>query len=151
MAESKDEVTFPKTTAQVDLETRLKNGNKAEYASDPVNPKDVGVVSDDGFVGVDPIYQNAANKTDRPIAAKSGPDKAAEEAHIESVEGDANEPSEQLAGLYGDVSRSGDKDSEGVSGGEAVPATQTPDASDAAPAAGGVSTQVPPPASNNPS
>lgn len=34
--------------------------------------------SDNGFVGVDPIYQNFANETEQPFLAEGGPEKKVE-------------------------------------------------------------------------
>lgn len=37
-----------------------------------VNPED-GPLDRDGFIGVDPIYQNFANETDSPVPGESAP------------------------------------------------------------------------------
>lgn len=59
----------------------------------------------DGFVGVSPEYQNYANDFDRPLAAKSGVEKAAEKKFEESLKDEASEPGEKLKSVYGDVDR----------------------------------------------
>ncbi len=90
-----------------------------------VNPKDNKVVTDEGYVGVDPVYQNHANDTEKPLQSKKGPDKLAEQAYVEAVEGDAKEASDELKDLYGAVSN--DESNDGVTiGGEPVHATVTP-------------------------
>lgn len=67
---------YEKPASQVDLEAR----QKSDYV--PPSVKKVGTdaePSENGYVGVDPIYQNYANDTDGPQAAESGP-----EAKVES-------------------------------------------------------------------
>lgn len=56
-------------TDQAELKERLDNG----FESDRV--LDDGEAPDDvpGYVGVDPIYQNAANKTEEPYRSEDGP------------------------------------------------------------------------------
>jgi hypothetical protein len=71
-----------------------------------VNPVDqADHVTDEGYVGVDPVYQNYANDTDKPLAAEEGPDQAAEDAFHEAYEAEASEGSELLLSNYGAVNR----------------------------------------------
>lgn len=78
-----------KSTQQLDLEARQAE----DYVSPFVLGKTVGpnesLVSEDGFVGVDPIYQNAANETDEPLAAEDGVEKVIEDRVLELIETDA--------------------------------------------------------------
>lgn len=78
-----------KSTQQLDLETRQAE----DYVSPLARAKTVGpnesLISEDGFVGVDPIYQNAANETEEPYASDEGPEKALEDRVLELVESDA--------------------------------------------------------------
>ena len=50
-----------------------------------VNPED-GVLDKDGFVGVDPVYQNFANKTDAPLG------EAADEEDDEDEDAEDDKP-----------------------------------------------------------
>lgn len=92
-----------KSTHQRYLETVLDPERKAPVFSESVNPS--VAITDDGYIGTDPIYQNHANATDEPHQADDGPDKLAEDAYIESVEGGPKEPGDDLKGYFSDVSR----------------------------------------------
>jgi hypothetical protein len=72
MAEEKKEAQYEKPTSQLDLEARQAEGYVPP--SQLVQPNDPGVTPFDrgGYVGVDPVYQNAANETERPIRADEG-------------------------------------------------------------------------------
>lgn len=67
------------SAAEVDLEARLADDFKGEsdlgIRSQTVQPNPLG---DEDYVGTDAIYQNHANDTEEPLAAKSGVDKKAE-------------------------------------------------------------------------
>lgn len=81
-----------KSTQQLDLEARAKD----DYVSPLARAKTVGpnesLVSEDGFVGVDPMYQNYANETDAPLASESGPEKDLEDRVLGVAEEPAPEP-----------------------------------------------------------
>lgn len=116
------------STHQLYLESLLGEESKDRkppvFKGGNVDPKDLHAVTKDGYVGTDPIYQNAANKTEKPLQAKSGPDKLAEDAYKAAVEGEPNEAGDQLKALYGDVSNTREEGS--VIGGAPVKATVTP-------------------------
>lgn len=60
---------YSKPTSQVDLEAR----QKSDYVPSTVlNQGSDPELSENGYVGVDPIYQNAANVTEQPIEASGG-------------------------------------------------------------------------------
>lgn len=65
------------------------------------NPSSDNAVNKDGFVGVDPVYQNFANKTDAPLAAGKGDEKALEEKHKKNLDGERGVPNVQLAAIAG--------------------------------------------------
>ena len=75
-------VTFTKPTSQLDLEARQAKDYKPSNIIAGTNPE----VDDSGYVGVDVMYQNAANETDEPQAATEGPEAVAEEAYVKSVQ-----------------------------------------------------------------
>lgn len=83
--EKKPQLGVP-STAQLDLERRQGN----EYVGDSelasrrtfVNPSPLG---EEEYIGTDPIYQNHANDTEKPLAASKGVWKDAEDAYKESV------------------------------------------------------------------
>lgn len=72
MANKKPEYTQPRT--QTDLEARLADEPPA--ASVVVNPNPFG---DEAYAGTDPIYQNHANDTEKPLRAAKGVEKKAED------------------------------------------------------------------------
>jgi hypothetical protein len=60
---------YSKPASQLDLEARQKDDYEPPAVLKPgVDP----ALSTNGYVGVDPIYQNAANSTERPIEATKG-------------------------------------------------------------------------------
>lgn len=72
--EDKKEVQYDKPTSQLDLEQRQAEGyvppSQLVQAGEPGDtPFDNG-----GFIGVDPVYQNAANETERPLRQTEGPE-----------------------------------------------------------------------------
>ena len=74
----------------------------AEKASDPDYKPDSVLIkgteqpkSDNGYVGVDPIYQNHSEERDKPRAAEEGPEAVLEEAFFtEDVDFDQTAPPE---------------------------------------------------------
>lgn len=89
----KEKVEYTRPTSQLDLERRLANDNNVEPAGHlrSVNPSDaldLDDEGDDGFVGVDPVYRNYANETEKPMQADEGPEAKAEELHWRSVYGE---------------------------------------------------------------
>lgn len=93
-------VEYTKPTSQLDLEARL--GDDSTPVFNPAeNP---APVSEDGFVGVSPEYQNYANDTDKPLASEDGVEQVAEEL-FDSAYGDAEDdkPSESVMKNYESV------------------------------------------------
>lgn len=70
---------YTKPTSLLDLEDRQKD----DYVPPGtlVGDTDVSPLNRGGFIGVDPVYQNAANETERPFNPESGPEAKAVE-HI---------------------------------------------------------------------
>lgn len=82
--------------SQVDLEARLKTGDKSNrvlstadsYEQDDVDKESVAGYAVEGnevnaYVGVDPIYQNYADETQKPLRAEGGPEAKLEELTLE--------------------------------------------------------------------
>lgn len=67
---------YEKPTSQVDLEARLKD----DYESPSLlrQGESPSLESANGYIGVDPIYQNFANETEKPLAAEKGVEKKLE-------------------------------------------------------------------------
>jgi len=68
------EAVFEKSTAQLDLEAR-----QADDYESPLKVAATGEPGDTpfdnaGYIGVDPVYQNAANETERPLRQTEGPE-----------------------------------------------------------------------------
>lgn len=99
MADKKAKVEYSKSTAQVDLEARLGEDAPAPKFGEKVNPDPS---SEDGFVGVDPIYQNAANKYEEPLEAEDGGFADAEQAFADAYT-EVSEPSDQVKENYANV------------------------------------------------
>lgn len=97
------ELDVPSTHQQY-LEKTLGEESEAPVFGASQNPVD-STLNADGFVGVDPVYQNFANDTDEPLAAEEGPDKLAEEAYADAVEGGPREASDALKENFSSVSR----------------------------------------------
>ena len=77
---------YSKPTSQVDLEERTKDDYvvpaQLVQGTDPVP-------AETGFVGVDPIYQNYANDTEKPLRAEKGAEKKFEDlAYADEVDTD---------------------------------------------------------------
>lgn len=132
MANKKPEYTQPRT--QTDLEARLADEPPA--ASVVVNPNPFG---DEAYAGTDPIYQNYANDTEKPLRAAKGVEKKAEdqirEAHKFADDADVVDDH----GLGGKAARANVASSATVEP-EPEPAPEEPDTS------GGGNPSVPPPA-----
>jgi hypothetical protein len=83
---------YSKPASQVDLEERLSD----DYV--PVGQLNQGTdpgLSDNGFVGVDPIYQNFANETEKPFKAEKGPEaKIEKDVFTDDVDFDAGATAE---------------------------------------------------------
>jgi len=113
---------------QVYLESLLgEEGQEAPapvYGGESVNPNELQAVTDDGYIGTDPVYQNYADDTHKPLAADGGVDQLAEEAYVEAVEGEPSEAGDDLKKHYGEVANTRE---EGTTiGGEPVHSTLTP-------------------------
>lgn len=82
--EAGEGVTYTKPTSQLDLEERLKDGNEVErFKIETIDPADQ--VNEDGYVGTDPVYQNHAEDTHKPLAAEGGADAKAEKLYAEAT------------------------------------------------------------------
>lgn len=68
--------SYSKPTSQLDLEERQ---SKDYVVPGQINLGTDPQPSDSGFVGVDPVYQNFANDTEKPFKAEKGPEAKAEE------------------------------------------------------------------------
>lgn len=103
-----------KPTSQLDLERRLK---AEEEGSTPVffetkNPDESTLFGeDDSYRGTDPIYQNYANSTDKPLDAEKGADKLAEDAADSAF--DTNKAGDQLTDAYKGVTTASNSDQSG--------------------------------------
>lgn len=82
--EEAKEAVYTKPTSQRDLEARLEVENERED-SKVVGPKNPDDFTEEGYIGVDPIYQNHANDTEAPIKADEGPEAKVVEQYRESV------------------------------------------------------------------
>jgi hypothetical protein len=89
------------STHQRYLNSLLGGEQEVPVFNASVNPDHLP--TDEGYVGVDPIYQNHANDTEKPYAAEGGADGLAEDAYADAVDSDGNEPGDQLKAAYGDV------------------------------------------------
>jgi hypothetical protein len=84
--------SYSKPTSQLDLEAR----QKPDYVPPGVvkQGEDQGL-SDNGYIAVDPIYQNHANDTEAPIRAEKGPEaKVFDNHYAEDVDFDTTGPEE---------------------------------------------------------
>jgi hypothetical protein len=96
MAQDKKKAQYEPPTSQVDLAARLESGNASDRvvstsneaarrdAEQEVDEGRIMIVEGnvlDGYVGVDPIYQNYANKTEAPLTGDN--DKNPENALFE--------------------------------------------------------------------
>ena len=70
---------YTKPTSQLDLEERQKPDYVPPSQLTPgINPQP----SDNGYIGVDPIYQNYANDTEKPYLAEKGPEAKIEKNYV---------------------------------------------------------------------
>lgn len=90
MAEKKEKAQYEAPTSQQDLAERQKEG----WEPGTVVPGDTSVspLDNGGFVGVDPIYQNAANKTDEPMRTTEGPEAVLFDALYDDEDDEDDEP-----------------------------------------------------------
>lgn len=95
--ENAEEVTYTKSTAQVDLETRLANDNATSANAKVLNPGYGDVESGHLYLGTNPEYQNHANDTEAPYQADGGPDEAAEQSALGAY--DSRQVKEDAANL----------------------------------------------------
>jgi hypothetical protein len=104
-----------KPTSQLDLERRLGE-DPPNTLFKTVNPVESTLTADDNtseltggddgdlYVGTDPIYQNHANDTEKPLQAEEGPDKSAEDFYLDTVDSEGGtEAGDQLKEAYGAV------------------------------------------------
>lgn len=96
-----------KSAHQNYLEDLLGKEHEAPQFRTFSNPGDNPAITKEGYIGTDPIYQNAADVTHEPRQADGGPDKLAEDAYVKSVEGDGNEAGSALKENFAAVSRVG--------------------------------------------
>lgn len=100
-----------KSTQQLDLEARADD----DYVSPLARAKTVGpnesLVSEDGFVGVDPIYQNYANDTEAPYQSDEGVEKDLEDRAMNAAEEDTKQ-SEELQAQADEVQSEAPKQTE---------------------------------------
>lgn len=70
---AKDKPNYSKPASELDLEARQAE----DYVPPTVVVKGTDApLSSNGYIGVDPIYQNAANDTEKPIKAEGGAEAA---------------------------------------------------------------------------
>lgn len=90
------ETKYTPSTAQRDLEARLSDEKPIPNLMVTVNPADQeNLVTKEGYIGVSPEYQNAANETDKPMRAESGADKLSEDLFIASVTSKSEETKDE--------------------------------------------------------
>lgn len=94
-----DKARYSKPASQVDLEERQKSKNESSLRL--VRASDAPL-SDNGYVGVDTVYQNAANDTERPRQAKGPEAKVfseflADDAEYPALDADADDDEEEDA------------------------------------------------------
>lgn len=96
----KPKVEYTKPTSQLDLEARL-DSDEDEALGTPLFPMKNPDLdpTEEGYVGTDPVYQNFANETDKPLAADGGADQLAEEA-AQDAYGDAEGTNEAVQKTY---------------------------------------------------
>lgn len=124
---------YTKPTSQTDLEER----QKPDYvpSSQLIQGTDPDL-SDNGYVGVDPIYQNYTNDTEKPYLAEKGPEKKVEElVYAEDVDTSKGataegEPDSEPEGEDTKTTPDGStKQTTQAAGGSGGPATPTPPSS----------------------
>lgn len=124
MADEKpqDEVVYTKTTEQAYLENLVETQGEAD-GSKVAKVEDPNPLGEGEYVGTDPIYQNYASETEKPLASEEGAQKdlldsfkqnfqstvnsdadeaADEEQAADEGDGDENQsPAEQPQGPFG--------------------------------------------------
>lgn len=70
---------YTPSEAQLDLEQRQGSGNTSSLVLPQAVDPSESPFSGNGFVNVDPVYQNYANEADKPLAAQGGSGQVAEE------------------------------------------------------------------------
>ena len=125
---------YSKPTSQVDLEERQKK----DYVPPAVLTQgEDQPVSENGYIGVDPIYQNFANETEAPFAVEKGPEKEIFEAHLAddvdfskgaTADGEGDEPAKSNEDLADEADGNDSKKSP-----SATPSGQTPPPTTTAP------------------
>lgn len=98
-----------KSNAELDLEARTTDGRPNEAvgsATLTLNPNPLGA---DEYVGVDPIYQNYANETEKPLASQDGVEKEVEQAHRKAYDLSDVDDSQKVVdpGLGGETTKVG--------------------------------------------
>lgn len=121
---TKKDVKFEPPRSQVVAEANAKAEVK-EQLHTFVQPADSDTTAD-GYVAVDPIYQNHANDFDAPLQSEKGVEKDLEEEFLESVEGVPAEAGKQLSDLYVDKARVEDKDEKPADDGDEEADTEEP-------------------------
>lgn len=111
-AEAQSEAQYAPPASQVDLAERLANGNasSAVLSTAPSAVQEARPVDEEGYVNVDPIYQNHANDTEAPLQAEGDDNPEAQLERegfgvlpqhswdaVESDEEESDEPSEPPA------------------------------------------------------
>lgn len=114
----KEKVVYTESTAAQDLKRRLENDNESALAvaqanttSDPYGKDEKG--KENGYVNTDPVYQNYADDTHKPLAAEEGPFKEAEKAFRETAKPDENDDrsgDNKPSGAYVDTASGGSPD-----------------------------------------
>lgn len=117
-----DEVSYTRPATALDAERRLAEGNTVSSRMQGVNPSEA-IRSDEGYVGVNPEYQNAANETDEPRDAEEGVEKDLEDAYYEAVEQGPQDTDEGVKSLYYDAANPKDGGEQKV---QTAKATVTP-------------------------
>lgn len=99
---------YTKPTVQVDLEQRLDEGDVPHgVLIQGTDPKP----SENGFVGVDPIYQNFADETHKPFRAEDGAEAVFEEVlYAEDADFDAGATPETVEDAEDDEDELEDED-----------------------------------------
>jgi heat shock protein HspQ len=85
---------YTPSEAQLDLERRQGNDNESSLRIGQTVQPHESPFTGNGFVNVDPVYQNFANEVDEPLLADSGATRVAEDQFDPSVPVEADEPEE---------------------------------------------------------
>ncbi len=95
---------YTKSAAQVDLEERQKRdnenpnlilstfeGERPEVEDDSARDFTIEGNKTDAYVGVDPVYQNYASTTEKPLRSEKGAEKALEDEVYGNKDGNVDE------------------------------------------------------------